>query len=59
MSFSARRGFVPALVLAVLRSEAAEGYRPARSAELQFDPWFGGDPFYRTAWVGVAIEVPA
>lgn len=50
MSFSARRGFVPALVLAVLRSEAAEAYRPTRTPGLVYDPWFGADSGYQTAF---------
>lgn len=52
MSFSSSRGFRPTVVLAWLRSEAAENYRPTRTPGLVFDPWFGADPDLASAWAG-------
>lgn len=57
MSFSSSRGFRPNVVLAWLRSEAAENYRPARSAVLQFDPWWQRDFDYLTAWVYAPVAI--
>ena len=49
MSFSTRLGFNPVMVLGWIRSEVAEGYRPARSKELMSDPWWSVDYDYATA----------
>lgn len=49
MTYSQRAGFSPVVVLALIRSEIREGYRPARSAGLTFDPWWQADPDCQTA----------
>lgn len=56
MSFSASRGFNAATVFGWIRSEVAENYRPARYG-LVFDPWFGADPGYASAWAGAPVAV--
>ncbi len=59
MNFSRMlRRFGPAATLIAIRSSVVEPYR-ARPSGPQHDPWFGGDPLYRTAWAGVVPVVPA
>ncbi len=58
MSFSARTGFNPVMVLGWIRSEVAEGYRRARWPELAYDPWLGSDPWMATGWQYVTAAIP-
>ncbi len=59
MSFSSMlRSCSAATVLIAIRAAAHEP-PPARFTKLPHDPWQGSDPYFRTAWAGVAIEVPA
>lgn len=53
MSFSVARRFDPVGLLAWIRSEVSESYRPAHSAVLVSDPWWQMDMDYATAWAGV------
>ena len=57
MSYSARTGFNPVTLLGWIRSEVAEGYRPTRTPGLMYDPWFGADSDYRSAWAGAPVVV--
>jgi hypothetical protein len=50
-SFLARFGAVATLI--AIRSAAAEPPAP-RWTRAQYDPWFGADPLYRSAWAGVS-----
>lgn len=56
MSYSQRTGFSPVVVLALIRSEVSEGYRPARY-ELMSDPWWQLDMDYASAWAGAPVVV--
>lgn len=47
----------PATVLIAIRSAINEPPAP-RPTRAQSDPWYGGDPTYRTAWAGVYPVVP-
>lgn len=54
MSFSSMlRVFSATDVFIAIRASVNENYRPTRTPGLVFDPWFGSDPTYGTAWAGV------
>lgn len=57
MTYSQRTGFNAAAVFGWIRSEAGENYRPTRTPGLTFDPWYGSDPTYSTAWAGAPVAV--
>jgi len=53
-SFLARFG--PAATLVAIRAAVAEPPAP-RSTRAQYDPWFGADPVYASAWHGAPVAV--
>lgn len=58
MSFSPMlRRFGATATLIAIRAAVCEGYRPARSTELTYDPWFALDFDYRSAWAGAPVAV--
>lgn len=59
MSFSSMlRRFGPVATFIAIRSAVVEPFTP-RPSGLMYDPWFGSDPTYRTAWAGLYPVVPS
>lgn len=52
MTYSQRRGFRPAVLLAWIRSEASERYEP-KPANPMHDPWWSIDPDHETRFAYV------